>query len=151
MVDSDHLVDTEKLEILQKNLTLDVISLVPFVEFSKYLHDSLMHSSQYIELNDSRGLKNLSEENIEASMKTYRHTRTYGSRMRSHEDNLTDSLVKLNVTSDPLVRSCKKALICKRCNREGHTAVSCREGVIFNDDDVLFWDIVVSEVELPSN
>ena len=56
------------------------------------------------------------------------------------------NLFRINIGSDPHVRSVRPEKECKRCGRFGHTAKSCRVGLATCDDDRMVNDLLISPV-----
>ena len=104
--------------------------------------------AEAIKKNGGRGLKNISEKNLEKMHKVVRQLREKGARLLSMQSNLTDVFRKVNAKSDPFVRTVKPPLSCKHCHQVGHTTRSCkvlaaeRNPQELSEDDVAFWSYV---------
>ena len=104
--------------------------------------------AEAIERNGGRGLKNLSEENLEKMHKIVRGLRERGGRLISMLANLIDVFRKVNAKSDPVVCTVKPPLSCKHCHQVGHTTRGCKVLSVeknsqqLSDDDVAFWSFV---------
>ena len=104
--------------------------------------------AEAIEKNGGRGLKNISEENLEKMHKVVRQLREKGARLLSMQSNLTDVFRKVNAKSDPVVRTVKPPVSCKHCHQVGHSTRGCkvlaaeRNPQELSEDDVAFWSYV---------
>ena len=123
-------------------------SIGPWIEFTDTIHEGLAHMAEAIEKNGGRGLKNISEENLEKMHKVVRQLREKGARLLSMQSNLTDVFRKVNAKSDPVVRTVKPPVSCKHCHQVGHSTRGCkvlaaeRNPQELSEDDVAFWSYV---------
>ena len=118
-----------------------------WIRFPETVHELYAHLAQFIVANDNRGLKIMSEENLEALHKIARKIRESKARLRNMTDNITDILTRMNVRSDPVVQYYEPKVLCKACGCEGHSRISCdyAEGKFGNDmsiEDFMFWSHV---------
>ena len=65
-----------------------------WVRFTPTMHEFYAHLPQLIEENEGRGLKSVSEENLEALHKVVRRVRERKARLVNVEMNLTDVLTR---------------------------------------------------------
>ena len=72
--------------------------------------------AEAIAKNGGKGLKNISEENLEKMHKVVRQLREKGARLFSMLANLTDVFRKVNAKNDPVVRTVKPPVTCKHCH-----------------------------------
>ena len=104
--------------------------------------------AEAIKRNGGKGLKNISEENLEKMHKVVRQLREKGARLLSMLANLTDVFRKVNAKSDPVVRTVKPPVTCKHCHQVGHSTRGCkvlaaeRNPQELSEDDVAFWSYV---------
>ena len=56
------------------------------------------------------------------------------------------NLFRINIGSDPHVRSVRPEKESKRCGRFGHTEKSCRVGLVTCDDDIMVNQLLISPV-----
>ena len=88
-------------------MTLEVyvklMQCFPWCAVSPSVHRILAHSWEVIELNDSHGLGNLSEEGLEALNKYIRSIRQSGARKDSTLNNFTDTFNHLWDRSRPTI------------------------------------------------
>ena len=138
----------DKIEALCIDQALRYKSIGDWIEFTDTIHEGLAHMAEAIERNGGRGLKNLSEENLEKMHKIVRCLRERGGRLISMLANLIDVFRKVNAKSDPVVRTVKPPLSCKHCHQVGHTTRGCKvlsaekNSQQLSDDDVAFWSFV---------
>ena len=138
----------DKIEALCIEQALCYKSIGDWVEFTDTIHEGLAHMAEAIERNEGRGLKNISEENLEKLHKVVRSLRERGGRLISMLANLIDVFRKVNAKSDPVVRSVRPPVSCKHCHQFGHTTRSCKvlsaekNSQQLTDDDVAFWSFV---------
>lgn len=120
----------EKFRELCTSLYLHLVTDLPWVSITPTLHKLLAHSAELIQLNGGFGLKDLSEEGIEANNKRLREFRTKLSRKISQKDNLVDCLKRLWVGSDPIVAVERQRgrANCTLCNEPGHSYQTCKGG-----------------------
>ena len=97
---SDRKVNVDEYKKLCTELNLLLLREVSWVSITPSLHKVLAHSWELIEVNDGRGLKNLSEEGFEATNKRLRLYRIKLSRKNNQINNLTDCFKRLWVKSD---------------------------------------------------
>ena len=94
----------------------------PWISITPSLHKLLAHSWELIELNGEQGLGSLDESGLEGNNKILRNVRTKLSRKCSQPANLSDTLNRMWIGSDPVVNTeRRKALpFCKYYNVTGH-------------------------------
>ena len=116
-----HLVDNFPCQRGKQNKTGPWISITPT------LHKVLGHLWELIQHNNSEGLQRLDESGMEGCNKLLRQIRGTLSRKTSQLDNLTDTLSRMWVSSDPVIqRERMKALpFCTHCNILGHGTRYC--------------------------
>ena len=96
------------------------------VKLPPTIHETFIHLPEKIKANDSRGLSNFSEENLESVHKIARRFRTELSRKTSKKATHYDTLRRLNVRSSPLlVNYHQKVNRCSNCKEVGHIKSSC--------------------------
>ena len=115
----------------------------PWISITPSVHKVLAHSWELIQYNDGHGLGNLDESGLEACNKILRTIRKTLSRKISQDANLTDTLNRLWLASDPVVNAerLKAKPFCKLCKVRGHHTRYCPEKVTFsveNEEDTLF-------------
>ena len=90
------------------------------------VHELYAHLEEKIRANNGYGLKQYSEENLEALHKICRKYREELARKTSNEDNLRDVLRRLNFRSDPIIRAFEeKQKKCGFCYEVGHYKTTC--------------------------
>ena len=114
-------VDAKKLDILCKQTYEEILTAFPWASITPSLHKILAHCAELIrDCNDGYGLKEYSEEALEACNKLIRHYRGHLSRKNSFSLNIRDVFVRQLSQSDPLFSSYRRVLVCKRCGEIGH-------------------------------
>ena len=81
-------------DLCKQQMRLLLIDIGPWVRVTPTLHELYAHLPQLIEENGSRGLKALSEENLEALHKILRRIRERKSRLMNVGSNLTDCITR---------------------------------------------------------
>ena len=135
---SSQKIDTEALEEFCKKCYYDLVSNFPWINVSPTAHSVLAHCAERITLNHGVGLKDLSEQGLEASHKMVRKARLEAARKDSLAHNLEDAFNVLWRRSDPVIRSYQRELLCSRCYESGHTIRGCPKVKIIqvkNEDD----------------
>ena len=96
---------------------------MPWVSVIATVHKVLGHSWELIELNSSYGLGALDESGMEGCHKVLRNYRINLSRKQSKQANMTDTIRRLWLTSDPAInKERQKGLpLCKKCFVRGHS------------------------------
>ena len=111
---------------------------------SPSLHKTLAHSWELIKLNNGFGLGSLDESGLEGNNIILRGIRIRLSRKTSQNNNLTDTLQRMWLGSDPLVNveRAKSKSFCKYCEEMGHSTRYCKKNNIsattLDEDDYLF-------------
>ena len=141
--------DIDQVEMLcKRQMKLFVIDIGEWVRFPPTIHEFYAHLPQIIEENEGRGLKALSEENLEALHKVVRRIRERKARTVNVEMNLIDILTRLTVRSDPVVQFFEPEVICKICRERGHSQITCQYSVNKADmtvEDFEFWKCVIQD------
>ena len=107
------------------------------------LHKLLAHSWELIEMNECRGLKCFDESGLEANNKILRSIRLKLARKNSQTNNLTDTINRLWIGSDPIINNIRlqNRPYCKHCEEYGHSTRYCKVAhPVFgpsNSDDAL--------------
>ena len=118
---SNQEVETDKLDILCKQTYELILTTFPWASITPSLHKILAHCTELIrDCNGGYGLKEYSEEGLEACNKLIRRYRKHLSRRNSFSLNIRDVFVRLLSQSDPLFSSYRKVLVCKHCGEIGH-------------------------------
>ena len=148
LMSCDYLLLPEKINRLCKEqMRLQVEDIGSWVNFPETMHEFYAHLAEMIEINENRGLKRLSEENLEALHKQVRRIRETKARLQESSANATDILTRVNVRSDPVVGHFEPKVSCKICHREGHSKMSCdysekKSGDNMSYEDWVFWQYV---------
>ena len=120
-----------------------------WISIAPSLHKLLGHSWELIELNNSKGLKNLDESGLEGNNKILHSIRLNLARKNSQSANLEDTLRRMWLGSDPKVNKVrlKTRPFCKHCQEFGHSSRYCKiHKPTFGpqtDDDSLFDSLVL--------
>ena len=106
----------------------------PWISITPSVHKVLAHSWELIQHNDGHGLGNLDESGLEGCNKILRCIRRSMSRKISQDANLTDTLNRLWLGSDPVVNAerLKAKPFCKTCKVLGHHTCYCPQIVHFS-------------------
>ena len=145
---SNQAIDTEKLENLCKDTYEFILITFPWANITPSLHRLLAHSPELIrDCNDGYGLKNFSEEAVEACNKLIRRYREHLARKVSFTANARDIFVRLLSQSDPILANFRKFIRCKECGEIGHTCrYKCSTRQLYsNDQDILIRDLLYSD------
>ena len=125
VVSSSRKVALIKFKKLCDETSFNLCDNFPWVKINHTLHGTLHHSLELISLNDGYGLKNLSEECLEANNKDIRNYLQFLSRKTCPIDQLTDVMSRLLERSDPLitysVTQCQPQKYCTECAATDHT------------------------------
>eukprot|EP00088_Acartia_fossae_P039914 TRINITY_DN4153_c0_g1_i1.p1 TRINITY_DN4153_c0_g1~~TRINITY_DN4153_c0_g1_i1.p1 ORF type:complete len:755 (-),score=121.41 TRINITY_DN4153_c0_g1_i1:80-2179(-) len=127
IVSSDGVYDIEKYRDYCTQLYVHLLTKLSWVSITPTLHKLLAHSAELMEANDCHGLKNISEEGLEANNKIVRKFRSNLSRKVDQKSNLSDCLARLWIGSDPeivMVRL-KGRPKCSNCQEVGHSKRYC--------------------------
>ena len=122
----------------------------PWISITPALHKVLAHSWELIELNDGFGLGALDESGLEGCNKILRKVRNRISRKTSQEANLSDTLIRMWVGSDPIINieRMKAQSYCKNCKSLGHSTRYCTSVHTISDvqaeDDQLFAKLIIA-------
>ena len=116
-----HPVKTDKLDSLCKQTYECIVIEFPWVNITPSLHKLLAHSPELIQsCNDGYGMKQFSEEALEACNKLIRKYRDNLSRKCSFNANITDIFVRLMSESDPVLLTFRRVPKCKFCGANNH-------------------------------
>lgn len=96
---SGRAIHVDKYDALCKDLYKHIISEISWMTIPPTIHKILAHSTEMIVNNGNIGLKNLSEEGMEANNKNLRQFRIRLSRKSNQRANLQDCLKKLWLNS----------------------------------------------------
>ena len=96
-------VNVEKFRDMTLEVYVKLMQCFPWCAVSPSVHRILAHSWEVIELNDSHGLGNLSEEGLEALNKYIRSRRETGARKDSTMHNFMDTFNHLWDCSRPTI------------------------------------------------
>ena len=101
----------------------------PWVNVTPTLHKLLANCAELIrDCNNGRGLKEFSEEGLEACNKLIRRIREHLARKTCFSHNTKDVFIRLLTQSDPVLQSFRKHLKCGDCGEYGHTnRVRCQK------------------------
>ena len=148
----NRLLDLKRVEELCKHqMLLYLKGLGDWICFTDTVHEGLAHLTEAAENNGGRGLKKWSEENLEKEHKIARRLREKKAFLGNSKSNMRDIARRMNVLSDPVVRTVQPKIICKRCLEEGHTKRSCSLAKAeanpdnISEDDIQFWSYVKAE------
>ena len=115
-------IHTETLDSLCKETYELILTAFPWANITPTLHKLLSHCTELIrDCNDGYGLKEYSEEEVEACNKLIRRSREHFARKNSFTTNVKDVFIRLVGQSDPLLSSYRRTLVCKSCGEIGHT------------------------------
>ena len=137
---SSRQINTTQLNILCKYTYELIVIKLPWVNISPSLHKLLAHCVELIETcNDGCGMKEYSEEALEACNKLVRRYRENLSRKCSFELNSRDILMRLLTNSDPVMLAFRKIRKCKKCGDVSHNCrLNCPNRIQeMNDQDLL--------------
>ena len=105
---------------------------------------------QLIQNNNGCGLGNLDEAGMEACNKELRSNRKNLSRKSSQEENLTDTLNRMWLGTDPIVnyKRLQARPKCKKCQISGHKMRHCPQSLVYEvsaEEDSTFFSFISSE------
>ena len=154
LMSCDKILYVDEVEMICKQqMKLFIENIGCWVKFPPTIHEFYAHLPQMIEENEERGLKALSEENLEALHKIVRRIRERKARMLNVEMNLTDIITRMTIRSDPVVQYFEPEVVCKVCGARGHTQISCyysSNNTTMSCEDLKFWKCV-NQNEQPGN
>ena len=96
-------VNVDKLRELSTEVNLKLVSCFQWVAITPSVHRILCHSWERIQMNNSFGLGDVSEEGLESLNKYIRQLREHGARKVSTEDNFRDCFNHLWDRSRPTI------------------------------------------------
>ena len=120
-------VNVQRFQKFCNNTYTYLLTNMPWVSVTPTVHKVLGHSWELIELNSSYGLGALDESGMEGCHKVLRNYRINLSRKQSQQANMTDTIHRLWLTSDPAInKERQKGLpLCKKCFVRGHSGRYC--------------------------
>lgn len=141
------LIDTDSFNQYCLDAYQTLVMSFPWATIPPSVHRILAHSAERMELNDSHGLGELSEEGLECMHKLVRRFRSMLARKTNLADNLRDVFMHLWLRSDPKIRSQARTLQCSLCGGIGHTKRSCptRNQTCLNSYDAEVQEFFVSD------
>ena len=148
LMSSSSVIDVESYMNLCTDAQICLLTSYPWVKITPSLHKVFAHSWELIELNDDRGLKNLDESGLEGNNKILRNIRMNLSRKTSQQDNLTDCIRRLWVSSDPILNQIRADTkpFCAHCSTKGHSTRYCMKRLPPSgpdtSDDALFKSLL---------
>ena len=152
LISSDFKINVEKLDIICKETAVMILNhFNGQIRIPDTLHVLLGHVCSLVEANGGYGFKKLSEEPLESNNKLIRKFRESLARKTNQLENLTDVATRLWVKSDPIIRSLKRALYCKVCDKfSDHTMRSsqCPQKIIYSprlSDDAFLLQFIVNQ------
>ena len=152
LISSDYKINIDKLDIICKETATMIISdFHGEIRIPDTLHVLLAHVCALVEANGGHGFKKLSEEPLESNNKFVRKFRETLARKTNQLENLTDVATRLWVKSDPIIRSKKRDLYCKVCDKfSDHTMRSsqCPQKIIYSpkqSDDTFLLQFIVTQ------
>ena len=152
LISSDFKINVEKLDIICKETAVLILNhFNGQIRIPDTLHVLLGHVCSLVEANGGHGFKKLSEEPLESNNKLIRKFRESLARKTNQLENLTDVATRLWVKSDPIIRSLKRALYCKVCDKfSDHTMRSsqCPQKIIYSprqSDDAFLLQFIVNQ------
>ncbi|KAI6658670.1 hypothetical protein LOD99_11016 [Oopsacas minuta] len=140
-----HAVDTDKLNSLCRDTYESILSNFPWVNVTPSLNRLLAHFTELIrDCNGGFGLKNFSEEAVEAYNKLIRKYREHLVRKISLTTNSRDIFARLLSQSDPVLIGFRNVLKCKECGGIGHTCRLKCTNLLHQtiDQDILFNSLI---------
>ena len=141
---SSQAVETEILDALCKDTYELIVVTFPWANITPTLHKLLAHCTELIhDCNQGYGLKEYSEEAVEACNKLIRKYRDHLARKSSFSLNVRDIFIRLLCQSDPILRSLRRTLICSNCGELGH---SCRTNCTSSKPSLLAQDELVNSL-----
>ena len=126
--DVTKVVNVEMVRILGQNLMVHFKQSFPFAMISPSVHQMAAHSWELFLMTEGRPIATYAEQSGESWNK---HIRAYKSgpasraRQCSIRLNTRDIFARMLVQSHPITASKRMVLLCKRCNKHGHTVRSC--------------------------
>ena len=127
VIKSTRPVDTEKLQPLCQETYLLLREKFPMVIVTETTHMVLGHSFQLIDANDGYGLGQMTEQGLESVNKLVKRYSERFARQISLGANITDVMHRLQVLSNPYLKSFKKKSYCTKCKEYGQCTISCPE------------------------
>ena len=139
-------IDTDQLDILSKETYELIVLTFPWANITPTLHKLLAHCTELIRnCNDGHGLKEYSEESLEACNKLIRKYRDNLTRKFSFALNIKDIFIRLLSQSDPILLSFRRNLACSVCGEIGHTSrLNCAASkpILSNQDEIVYSLII---------
>ena len=127
VIKSTRPVDTEKLQAACQETYLLLRLKFHMVIVTETAHMVLGHSFQLIDANDGYGLGQMTEQGLESVNKLVKRYSERFARQISLGANITDVMHRLQVLSNPYLKSFKKKSYCTKCKEYGHYTISCPE------------------------
>ena len=127
-------VDTSKIAIplkvkeLTKDLMVSFKTSFPWAMLSPSAHSMCGHNWELFEITNGTPIAIFSEQGSEAWNKYIRAFKSgpaARARQTSVKENILDIFNRMMIKSHPEIASQKRQLLCKRCNKIGHTVRSC--------------------------
>ena len=151
LIFSDFKVNVEKIDIICKETASMILNdFDGQIRISDTLHVILARVCALVEANGGHGFKKLSEEPLESNNKYIRQFRESLARKTNQLENLNDVATRLWVKSDPIIRSLKRDLYCKVCEKfSDHTMRSsqCPQKILYSpkqSDDTFLLQFIAT-------
>ena len=125
VMSSNRKIDTESFSEFCRKTYVLLIEKFDWISLSITAHSVLGHCAERIEINDGYGLRNLSEQSLEACHKIIRKAREKAARKDSFSNNISDVFEFMWIKSDPIVREQRRKLHCSKCESDAHTVRGC--------------------------
>lgn len=127
-VDSSKITDPTKVMILTQDLMIFHKVSFPWAYISPTVHSMCGHNWQLFSIMDGAPIAIFSEQGSDAWNKYIRAFKTgpaARARQTSLKENILDVFQRMMIMTHPKIASLKRQLVCKRCNKLGHTLRSC--------------------------
>ena len=127
-VDTSKIANPSKIKELCQDLMIFHKTSFPWAMLPPTVHSMCGHNWELFEITNGAPIAIYSEQGSEAWNK---HIRAYKSgpaaraRQTSIKENLQDIFQRMMVKTHPKIASQKRQLVCRRCNKLGHTIRSC--------------------------